>query len=475
MIIVGCGKPINAALPPDIWKNAYLSIETECSSDNYCEYVVTIGPFKEDRVVDFTLFADYGIEFRDDLMSNERIVLSDDGRRATIEDIAMQLEGTRVVYIPFSVRTEDELTGEYSVDATLTIANQIDPILDPLQIKAFIQNGGDNSDDFDGVRLLRTQAEFNSKFPFSSGDKLASFVRLEEDQLPHPRQGRLYVKLVAPHANYYPVITLHGDGVEIKQPELFPIMANRGESRIVEFQFRIAEGERPRDGIHVFSISIVEEGDLSIHQTLGSAVEIISNTDQHRQQSFEIVTADIASTMGKTAADHAVGMGGMGISGTLVSGYFETVTTGVQPLTSRIEATDVNQFTGGALSECTVTPMPTLTPTLTPMPTLTPIPPEPTVMPPTSMPAVTYAIYNGADFSETAVDPRCSGWGRTIFPTSELTLLGAYHQYVEARTLEMNINHFVLAFRLCNNIGIDVDKVVLAVGEMYYLPNDNRP
>lgn len=481
MTIVGCKSQVTPTPPPPspVWKSTYLSIDPKCPSGRgYCEFVITVDPFDEDAYFDLNLHADYGIKFHDDLLPDKGISLADAGEIATIKGIHVQPAATRTVYIPFSIRSDKELTGEYIVDVKLMRANQPDSVVDQLQIKAFIQNGGDNNSNHGSLQLVRTQADFDARYPFSDDKILASFIRLDQEN-EYPRQGNLYVKLVAPHADYRPTITLHGDGVEIQQFTLLPIMANTGEVRIVEFQFRIIEGKQASDGLHVFSISVEEDNYISIHQTLPVAVEIISDADTHQRQWLAKAEVAAESTAGKTAADYqhqqssdtVVTLGP--IEGFPVPGYSETVVIVGQSESYPTDVVDAG-IGGGVQPEPACTPTP---------PDATPAPPTPSPMPPTPSPVPPAVVAGGHDGAsvlpiptvKTAVDPRCREWQHPIPGRNGLTLLGVYHEYVEEKISEMRVNYFVVAFRLCNDIGTEVGEVLLDAGRIYYLPNDSRP
>ncbi len=461
-IVSGCNEQTEPVLKLTSWENSNLYVELECPTNDQCQFVTTIAHFGERREVDLTLCVAHGIRFKDDLLPNENIILSNDGLTATIKNIVVNPQGDRIVRFPFVVDSQIALAGEYIVDASLTDSHNENLVASELQVKAFVQMVAKTP------HLLPSQLEFNKQYPFINNNENALY-RIQLNAQEQPREGSILVKLTAFHENYQPIVTIHSDdGIGFEKFTPLTIAARDGGSRIIDFEFGISENDHPHDGRYIFTISIQDDGN-SKHHTLPVAVRINSEENTHQQQWLTNVTGLIKESTEITAVDHLMGEHGIKNHDDAARRYFQTVST--SNFTNNVNASNEH-------------PPPTATPTLTPTPAPTPTPhtlppaPSPSHINKAVIPASSNIILLTSQADDENIEEKqkhsdCAKWKYPV-PQHKynLSLLGAYHKYAEGKVV-MDLDSFVNGFRHCNNITELI--ITLYAGQNYYFPNGSRP
>ena len=424
-----------------LWNSEYIHVDLECSPIYECQFIVTIGPFNQETTFDVKLHADYGVDFDfDETVSS--VVPSDDHRTSTVDGVHLQQHGTRVVRFPFTINSKVMLAGEYMVMVELVDVDGEDESLPAhkLKIKAFVY-----IDEYGNIRLMHTQSAFDEEYKnhYTAGNGVHYAIRLDSGD--RPIHGKIFIKVIADHDDYDPVLTLHSEGgVEFEPFTPIAICADKGGSRIMVFPFQLIEGKNQRDGRYVFTISIKEDDFAVTHEILPIAIRLVSEAQTHRNQWLELVYGIPTSSVSTPAAIPDVNSGGR---------YSRTVSTG--------NAENLENETGQCDSPASIAATVSINETQLP------------VVDDINIGGGAPDVHSTEEF--TGGQPICDKWKFFMSNEQALGLREAYQQYVFDRGIDMSLDVFVAGFRLCNDINKEVGNVTLYGGESYWLPTDSSP
>ncbi len=456
--VAGCDTPPTPEVPDlKLWNSEYTHIDPECSPIYECQFIVTVGPFNREVNFDVQLHADYGVDFNVD--ENFPNVVSDEDRTSVVENIHLQLHETRVLRFPFTFNSQVALAGEYMVMVQLlgTDEDGQDLLVDKLRIKAFVYIG-----EHGNIRLMKNQSEFDAEYKthYITANGVHYTIRLDPGE--RPIHGDLFVKVVANHDDYDPVLTLQSEGgVEFELVDPVAICADKGGSRILVFPFQIIEGAYQADGRYVFAILIKEDKLAPTHDILPIAVKLMSEANTHRNQWMELVYGIPASSLStpveennvsseswysRTVSTDSAGNSENGTWQCDLAADSSILATAVQENGEQIPAVD--DATIGGVHGSGDPNVDGGTPDLHP---------------------IEEFIKGQSD------DVLCDNWQSFLSNEQALSLREAYQQYVIDNGVDMTRDVFVTGFRLCNGVHDDVGNVTLYGGKSYWLPTGSEP
>jgi len=432
--VTSCNAP--STTPSSLPEVDSLDVDTECSPIYECELEVTIGPFTKAMTVTVELQLHDGITLNTDA-SFQSTSNSSAGETRT-EYIHLQPQDKRIVRFPFTINSQIMLAGEYvlvvkllDVDKSNLIGSYITKVL------VYADMNGN-------VRLMRTESDFRDEYGkyYDEVDNDAHY-RVLLDPGERPTRGYLFVKLIAPHSEYDPVLTIHSDGgVEFERIRPVFICADEGGSRVVRFSFRIIEDEYQQDGRYTFSIAIVEDGNILAHEIAPVAVDLVSEAYTHTNQWLTLVQ-HITSVPITTPIEED--------DGSSRTGYSQTVSTAdesIQDQSQQCDLPDTSPMSKNGGNDSDVDGGTSHI----------------------SKPIAAHETSSTGGKPNT--DSVCANW-QQIHIANQLELVDVYRKHVDGKAPDMDWVLFTKWFWICN--GMDNQVVVLPENRTYYLPRGSSP